>query len=77
MVLQTTVKRLKSLAGGLSSETQIFYPSDANWLTETTQRYTVHDAPKYIASIRPAEESDVQKVVSDAITLVLHFCLTK
>ena len=70
------IPRLKSLAGGFSPGTQIFYPSDANWLTETTQRYTVHDAPTYIASIRPAEESDVQKIVSGAITFGLYLCLT-
>ena len=70
------ISRLQSLAGGFSPETQIFYPSDADWLTETTQRYTVHDAPTYIASIKPAKESDVQKIVSGTITLVLYSCLT-
>ena len=69
------INKLKSLAGGLSPGTQIYYPSDANWSTETTQRYTVHDAPTYIASIKPAEESDVQKLVSSAIMQELYPCL--
>ena len=47
----------------LSSGTEIFYPSDLNWTTETRQRYTVHDSPSYFASVKPALESDVQKLV--------------
>lgn len=57
------VAQLKSPSLGLSPGTQIFFPSDPLWETETTQRWTVHDAPTYVASIKPALESDVQKIV--------------
>lgn len=57
------VNRFEITVVGLSSGTRIFYPSDPDWLMETTQRYTVHDAPTYVASIKPALESDVQKIV--------------
>lgn len=57
------ISQLKSPSLGLSPGTRIFFPSDSHWVTETTQRWTVHDAPSYVASIRPALESDVQKIV--------------
>lgn len=46
-----------------SPKTEIFFPSDANWLTETTQRWNIYSAPTYLASIKPGTEADVQKVV--------------
>ena len=65
------VTQLKSPTLGLSPATQIFFRSDPNWLTETTMRYTVHDAPTYIASIKPVLESDIQKIVWIALTNII------
>lgn len=51
-------------ASGLSPGTQVFLPSDSDYTDETIQRWTIYDEPTYIASVKPALESDVQKVVS-------------
>ena len=51
---------------GLSSETEIFLRSDANYTEEVQQRYTIHDEPTYVASVKPALVSDVQTLVSAA-----------
>ncbi|OCL02959.1 FAD-binding domain-containing protein [Glonium stellatum] len=68
--------QLTSSSIGLSPGTHIFFPTDQNWTTETTQRYTVHDAPGYIASIKPALESDVQKIVAFCSTNHIPFLAT-
>ena len=43
---------------GLSPRTKIFLSSDANSMQETTRCYTIHNAPTYVASVKPALESD-------------------
>lgn len=48
---------------GLSPESQIVWSSDANFKNATTQRYTDYKPPTYQASIIPASETDVQKIV--------------
>ena len=55
--------RLNSPIVGLSPGMRVFLRTDSNWTNETTQRYTTHDAPSYLASVKPALASDVQKVV--------------
>lgn len=57
----TTLTQLKSW--NLSPGTKILLPSDSNYVNETTQRYTTHDAPTYRASVKPALDTDVQKIV--------------
>lgn len=51
----------------LSAGSKIFLPSDPNYVNETTQRYTTHDAPTYRASVKPALDTDVQKIVRISI----------
>lgn len=46
-----------------SSDTQIYYPSDPNYASLTTQRWDIYEAPTYVASIKPGSEKDVQKIV--------------
>lgn len=46
-----------------SPNTQIFFPSDPNYVNKTTQRWNTYSAPSYVASIKPGTETDVQKVV--------------
>ncbi|KAM0796584.1 FAD-dependent oxidase [Usnea florida] len=48
---------------GLSPFTQIILASDTNYKDETVQRWTIHDQPTYIASVKPALKSDVQKII--------------
>ena len=55
--------QLNSPIVGLSPGTRVFLRTDSNWTNGTTQRYTTHDAPSYVASVKPALASDVQKVV--------------
>lgn len=47
----------------LSPGTQIYFPSDANYSTEVTQRWSKFEAPTYYAAIKPALASDVQTIV--------------
>jgi hypothetical protein len=47
----------------LSESTQVYQPSDSNWVNETVQRYTTFHAPTYAVSIKPALASDVQRIV--------------
>jgi hypothetical protein len=51
------------LGSALSPQSSIYFPSDGNWLNETTQRYNSWDAPTYVVSVKPALKEDVQKVV--------------
>jgi hypothetical protein len=59
----SVVARLLSPNSGLSSGTETFLASDPDFANETTQRWTTHDAPTYIVAVKPAVESDVQKIV--------------
>jgi len=74
----SVVQQLSSSNFGLSPGTEIFLRSDENWANETTQRYTIHDAPTYFASVKPVDECDVQKIVrvyshsESDILLLLH-----
>jgi hypothetical protein len=47
----------------LSPGSGIYLPTDANWTTETTQRFNTWSAPTYVVSVKPALKEDVQKVV--------------
>ncbi|KAK3687416.1 hypothetical protein B0T22DRAFT_489312 [Podospora appendiculata] len=60
----------------LSPSTQVFSSTDPNFQTETTQRYTSHDAPTYLQSVKPALESDVQKIVAYAAQRRIPFLAT-
>lgn len=44
--------------------TQVFFPGQKDYASLTTQRWTVYEAPSYLAAIKPACVGDVQKVVS-------------
>ena len=47
---------------GLSPATEFFDPSYSDWNNET-QRWTTHEAPRYVVAVRPSTEVDVQKLV--------------
>lgn len=65
-VLANNSSRIVSILrqAGLSSGAQIFLPSDPNYLQETEQRFTIHDEPTYVVSVKPASFLDVQTLVS-------------
>ena len=48
----------------LSSGSQVYLPTDADYSNETIQRWNVFNPPTYIVSVKPALETDVQEVVS-------------
>ena len=47
----------------LSPAAQIFLPSDTNFTSSLTQRWTDYNAPSYIGAIKPATEADIQNIV--------------
>lgn len=47
----------------LTSESEVFLPTDGNYSVETTQRWTTYKEPTYIVAVKPATESDIQSVV--------------
>ena len=47
----------------LSKTSEIFLPSESNYTLETTQRWNAFSAPTYVVSVKPATDSDVQKIV--------------
>ncbi|KAM0810175.1 putative FAD-binding PCMH-type domain-containing protein [Seiridium cardinale] len=53
-------------AGHLSPDAGIYYPSDADYAQEITQRHTLFDDPSYYAAIKPATVEDVQNIVKIA-----------
>ncbi|ODM21323.1 hypothetical protein SI65_02166 [Aspergillus cristatus] len=60
---------------GLSSATEFFNPSYSDWTNET-QRWTTHEAPKYVVAVRPSTEVDVQKLVAFAANHSIPFLAT-
>ena len=48
----------------LSPGTGIFLASDSNYTSETIQRWDAFSEPQYTVSVKPALETDVQKLVS-------------
>jgi len=55
---------INALIPELSQGTGVFYPNDTNWVNETVQRWTAFDEPTFFASVKPAEVSDLQTIVS-------------
>jgi hypothetical protein len=56
----------KDFRGNLSKKAEIYLPSNANWQTETIQRWTIFQpsTPVYVAAIKPATAQDVSAIVS-------------
>jgi fumiquinazoline A oxidase len=64
LLTAATTYNLSALFGSvLSPGAEIYYPSDANWTEEVTQRWTTWEAPTYLGAIKPATELDVQDIV--------------
>lgn len=58
-------QNLTSLFGPhLSPRAQIILPTDDTFASQLTQRWTDYNKPSYIGAIKPATESDIQKIVS-------------
>jgi len=51
----------------LSPKTGVYLPSHPNYASETTQRWNAFGAPSYVVSVKPALDTDVQKIVRCAV----------
>ena len=60
----------------LSPRTEIYFPSDANYTQEVTQRWQLRYAPTYKAAIKPVTAKDVQTVVQIASKHNIPFMAT-
>ncbi|KAL9002894.1 MAG: hypothetical protein Q9188_004200 [Gyalolechia gomerana] len=70
-----TVEQLRSPSWGLSPGTEILLRTDPTFANRT-QRYTSHDAPTYLAAVKPALVSDVQKIVRFVSAVRIPFLAT-
>ncbi|PYI11870.1 FAD-binding domain-containing protein [Aspergillus sclerotiicarbonarius CBS 121057] len=75
MVLNGT-QIVHELGSILSNGSSIYLPADADWDTETTQRFDTWHAPTYVVSVKPALTTDVQKVVRYATLHNISFLAT-
>jgi hypothetical protein len=69
-VFRVAASDISTLLPTLSSSTEIYYPSDANW-TDTVQRWTAWEEPIFSLAIKPASVADLQTVVR-FISLDVH-----
>lgn len=69
------VGQLRSSSLGLSPGTEILLKTDPSFANRT-QRYTSHDAPTYLAVVKPALVSDVQKIVRFVSAVGIPFLAT-
>ncbi|KAL5333393.1 FAD-binding domain-containing protein [Aspergillus crustosus] len=60
----------------LSPNATIFLPSDPDWETDVTQRWSNWSAPSYFGAIKPATEKDVQNIVKIAAKNNIPFLAT-
>lgn len=59
------VKNLTSIFGpSLSPGAQILLPTDVDFSTQLTQRWTDYNAPSFIGAIKPSTEGDIQNIVN-------------
>ncbi|KAL8645999.1 MAG: hypothetical protein Q9226_007051, partial [Calogaya cf. arnoldii] len=70
-----TVEQLRSPSWGLSRGTEILLRTDPTFANRT-QRWTSHEAPTYLAAVKPALVSDVQKIVRFASAVRIPFLAT-
>jgi hypothetical protein len=71
-VAQTSDQQITDeFRGNLSQRAEIYFPSDASWQTETTQRWTIFQpsTPVYVAAIKPVTAEDVSAIVSACLFL--------
>ncbi|KAF9888976.1 hypothetical protein FE257_008146 [Aspergillus nanangensis] len=68
------VSALKSL--GLSAETDIIDPSNDEYASDFTQRWTTHDMPSYAAAVKPTLERDVATIIKFASNNSIPFLAT-
>lgn len=63
--LTAATTNLTTLFGpSLSVDARIYLPSDPNYAQKVTQRWTIHESPSFIGTIKPAVVGDVQEIVS-------------
>ncbi|KAI8632691.1 hypothetical protein F5Y19DRAFT_491338 [Xylariaceae sp. FL1651] len=60
----------------LSRQASILLPSDVNYTSRATQRWTLHNAPSFIGTIQPATVQDVQNIVRISVARGIPFLVT-
>lgn len=60
----------------LSAGASILMPSDQNYTELVTQRWTIHEAPSFLATIQPATVEDVENIVRIATSHKIDFLAT-
>ncbi|OQE10144.1 hypothetical protein PENFLA_c090G01387 [Penicillium flavigenum] len=61
-ISRVVASNYSALLSNLSSSTEVYYPSDANW-TDTVQRWSAWDEPTFALAIKPASVADLQTIV--------------
>ncbi|KAL5333401.1 FAD-binding domain-containing protein [Aspergillus crustosus] len=75
--LSSAAPNITQLFGpSLSAHASIHLPSDANYTDKVTQRWTNHQTPSYIGTIKPATIKDVQNTIKIAAAHDLPFLVT-
>jgi hypothetical protein len=62
----------KDLRSSLSPESGIYLPGDPQWQTNVLQPWNQWSAPNFKLSVKPKQQEDVQKVVSEPIPVNHH-----
>ncbi|KAM0815816.1 putative FAD-binding PCMH-type domain-containing protein [Seiridium cardinale] len=66
LALAHTPNITKIFGPSLSADAGMYLASDANYSAQVSQRWSIHAAPSYIGTIKPATIEDVQNIVKIA-----------
>lgn len=61
-LLAVTAFDIQPLIANISSASQVYYPTDANW-TATVQRWSTWYEPTFSVGIKPGTTADLQTIV--------------
>jgi hypothetical protein len=65
----------RQLRSSLSPESGIYLPNDPQWQKKALQLWSQWKAPTFIVSVKPKQQQDLQKVVSQAMPV--RDCVTR
>ncbi|KAK3324866.1 hypothetical protein B0H66DRAFT_472065 [Apodospora peruviana] len=65
-----------TFASGLSPGASVYLPSDPEYETQITQRWSTWDEPTYVVAIKPATVADIQFIVKTANRLNIPYLAT-
>ncbi|KAK9778161.1 putative FAD-binding PCMH-type domain-containing protein [Seiridium cardinale] len=76
LALAHTPNITKIFGPSLSADAGMYLASDANYSAQVSQRWSIHAAPSYIGTIKPATIEDVQNIVKIAPKHDIPFLVT-